>query len=101
MYDAGPSDSELEAIGLTREDLGEIPDFEVWPDNWVPFKVFSEVCTQWRMGPGGPIGLDYSVVKWIMRTMHVTKKDRLEVLRSVRVLECSAMSKMAEANKKG
>jgi hypothetical protein len=40
MYDSGPSDEELKAFCLTREDVEDTSDFEIWPENWIPFLVF-------------------------------------------------------------
>ncbi|WP_349743930.1 DUF1799 domain-containing protein [Roseateles cavernae] len=37
-------------------------DVEVWPENWPTFKVFSRLETQWRIAPGGVIGLDYGAL---------------------------------------
>ena len=92
MYDSGPSDEELKAIGLLREDVEDTSDFEIWPENWIPFLVFSEVSTQWRVGPGGATGLDYGPVKWVMGMMKVKKKH--EVLRAIRTMESSALKTM-------
>ena len=92
MYDSGPSDAELKAIGLLREDVMDTSDFEVWPENWVPFLVFSEVSTQWRVGAGGATGLDYVAVKWVMGLMKIKKK--YEVLRAIRTMESSALKTM-------
>lgn len=94
MYDSGPDQAELDAIGLTREDVTETSDFEVWPENWVPFQVFSEVSTQWRMGPGGPTGLDYGEVRWVMKLLKV--KNPYRVLQAIQVLESSALRVMAK-----
>jgi len=96
MYDSGPSEEELEKIGLKREDVEDNSDFEVWPENWMPFMVFSDVSTQWIMGPGGPTGLDYTQVKWVMDLRRVGKKERLLMLQDVQVMEASALRKMAE-----
>ena len=74
MYDPGPSEEELEAIGLLREDVEDTIDVEVWPENWVPFKVFNKVSTQWRVGAGGATGLDYSVVYSTMDRMKIKKQ---------------------------
>jgi hypothetical protein len=95
MYDSGPSDAELQAIGILREDVIDRSDFEVWPENWLPFKVFSEVSSQWRMGQGGPIGLDYLAVKWVMSLMKVKRK--YEVLRAIRIMESSAITQMSKS----
>lgn len=92
MYDSGPSDEELKALFLTREDVEDTSDFEVWPENWIPFLVFSEVSTQWRVGAGGATGLDYGPVKWVMGLMKVKKK--YEVLRAIRTMESSALKTM-------
>ncbi len=93
MYDSGPSDEELAAIGINREDVEDTSDFDVWPENWIPLQVFSELSTQWRMGPGGPTGLDYGAVQWVMGLLKV--KRQYEVLRDIRVLESSALKTMS------
>lgn len=95
MYDSGPSQEELDAIGLLREDVTDDSDFEVWPENWLPFQVFSQVSTQWRVGYGGPTGLDYSQVKWVMELMRVKKP--LEILHAIRTLESSALKTMSRS----
>jgi hypothetical protein len=92
MYDPAPSEEELEAIGLLREDVEDTSDVEVWPENWVPFKVFNKVSTQWRVGAGGATGLDYSVVYSTMDRMKI--KKQLAVLDAIRVMEASALSTM-------
>jgi len=92
MYDSGPSDEELKAFCLTREDVEDTSDFEIWPENWMPFLVFSEVSTQRRVGAGGATGLDYGAVKWVMDLMKIKKK--YEVLRAIRTMESSALKTM-------
>ncbi len=92
MYDSGPSDEELKAFCLTREDVEDTSEIEIWPENWMPFLVFSEVSTQWRVGAGGATGLDYVAVKWVMDLMKIKKK--YEVLRAIRTMESSALKTM-------
>ncbi len=94
MYDSGPSQEELDAIGIKREDVEDTSDFEVWPENWLPYKVFSEVNTQWRVGAAGPTGLDYGPVQWAMGLHRIPKKQQLEVLRAIRTMESSALKQM-------
>lgn len=95
MYDSGPSQKELDAIGLRLEDVTDTSDFEIWPENWTTFLVFSEVSTQWRMGPGGPTGLDYGIVKWVMKLMHIKKP--LPLLHDLRIMESAALKQMSKA----
>ena len=89
MYDSGPSTGELEALGLSREDVEDNSDVEVWPENWTAFCVFNKVSTQWRVGTGGAIGLDYNVVYSTMDRMKI--KNQIKVLDAVRVMECEAL----------
>ena len=49
----------------------------------------------WRMGQGGPIGLDYLAVKWVMSLMKVKRK--YEVLRAIRIMESSAITQMSKS----
>ena len=95
MYDSGPSEAELRAIGLLREDVVDLSDFEVWPDNWLPYEIFCEVSDQWRMGQGGPVGLDLNVVFHVMDLFDVKDTgERLDTLRAIRVLSASAITQM-------
>ena len=95
MYDPGPSDDELKAIGLLREDVTDTTDFQVWPENCTPFQVFSQLSTQWRVGYSGPTRLDYTAVEWVMSLMKVKKKR--EVFRAIRIMESSALSQMSKS----
>ena len=38
------------------------PVCDIWAEHWPAVSAFLDACTQWRMGPGGPIGLDYSAL---------------------------------------
>lgn len=96
MYDSGPSDEELKAIGLEREDIADNSNFEVWPENWEPFLVFSEVSTQWRVSMNGPSGLDYNVAFKFMDLMKIGESKQLKTIRAIRVMESSALKQMAK-----
>lgn len=53
--------------------------------------------TQWRMGPSGPTGLDYVALESVLRMHEVPKRDRRDVLESVRILESEALRVMRES----
>lgn len=98
MYDSGPSDEELAAIGLMREDVLDTSDVEVWPENWMPYAIFCEVASQWRMGPGGPVGLDLNVVFRVMDLFKVKgRRKQVDLLRSIRVMESAALKQMSRS----
>jgi hypothetical protein len=94
MYDAGPSDQELQALGFRREDV-VAGEFHIWPENWVPYLVFVRVSSQWRMSQCGPTGLDYNVVLSVLDLMRVKRK--LETLDAIRVMESSALKQLSKS----
>lgn len=66
----------------------------MWPDNWLPLMMFRALGTQWRMGMGGPVGLDYGVFPLIYRMHGVSRKDQPEMFECLRVMESEALSIM-------
>lgn len=67
---------------------------EVWPDNWPAVRVFTAMSTQWRVGPGGPTGLDYSALSEVWRRMKTPPADRDGVFEDLRILEDAALQEM-------
>lgn len=90
-YDPGPSTEELEKIGIKIEDIGPLPDVELWEENLVVWDVFYAVGTQWRVGMAGATGLDYNVLPFIFDVHEIKNEDRREVLRFLRVMELEAL----------
>ncbi len=41
--------------------------FEVWPENWPAVEMFLRLRTQWIMGMGGPVGLNYASIEAVFR----------------------------------
>ena len=81
-----PSGSELAAIGLLPEDVEDRSEIEVFPENWLPMLVFMDCSRQWRVGAGGPIGLDYGILPFVFELHGVKKKKRLRVFDAVRMV---------------
>jgi hypothetical protein len=57
-----------------------------------PFNVFMDLCTQWRMGSSGPVGLDYSVLFHKMDRMKLEPDEYERVERAVRIMEDEALT---------
>lgn len=74
----------------------EEPGIEVWPDNWLAVLVFAACGTQWRVGPGGPVGLDYSAIPVVMRLHAVPRADWRDTFDSLRVMEREALDVMQQ-----
>ncbi len=66
-------------------------DVAIDPDNWLSFKTWQAVCTQWIYGAmGGVVGLDYSCVKVVLQ-LTVSRKKRAEVFADLQLMERTAL----------
>ena len=93
LYWKAPEQKELDAYGLTVDDFPP-PEVELWPENWPPIQLFTRLSTQWRVGPGGPIGLDYNVLFHEMDRMGLEKEPYDDLLAQVRVIETTALDEL-------
>ena len=94
MYTSGPSDTELAAIGLRREDVEDTSVCEVWPENWEAFQIFARCQTQWNTANGYYVGMNYAFVQWLMDLLKVKKKYRLDRLTELQTMEGAALRQM-------
>ena len=83
-------------LGLTLDDM-ETEAVEVWPDAWPAFCLFEALGTQWRLGPGGPSGLDYAAIPGTANMIGLKSRELSETFDDVRVMENEALTVMAEA----
>lgn len=95
MYWRAPPADELAAFGLKVSDVTP-PDAEVWPDNEAALDVFVQMGTQWRVGVGGPVGLDYAALRFVMRMQRVPPSEQPELFEAIRVMEHAALGEMSE-----
>jgi len=94
MYAPGPSEAELKAIGITRADVQDDSITDIWPENYEAFSIFARCSTQWNVGPGGPVGLNYPTVALLCDTFGVKKKRKPEVFDAIQTLEREALNQM-------
>ncbi|WP_196615401.1 DUF1799 domain-containing protein [Citrobacter freundii] len=90
MYTPGPTLAELQAFGLTPEDVEE--DVGILPSIWEAFTVFSALATQWRVGASGATGLDYNVLPWMFKLHGV--EDAAASMVDIRIMENEALKVM-------
>jgi len=62
----------------------------------LPIELFSRVATQWRVGAGGPIGLDYNVVYRELEREALDGDQYDEVMAAIRVIERAALEQMQQ-----
>lgn len=53
------------------------------------------VQTQWRVGMGGPTGLDYAGVLAWMQAGNVAKRDRAPLLEKLQIMERTTLAEWA------
>jgi hypothetical protein len=68
------------------------PPTEIWPENVAPCNVFADISTQWRMGPNGPVGLDYNVLFRKLDRLNLTPVAYDQMEAAVRIMEDEVLS---------
>ena len=61
------------------------------PDNDRAVQAFAVLARQWRMGPSGPVGLDYSTVPFVLEMAGVSRDDWQSFFADIRVMEDEAL----------
>lgn len=86
-------------LGLVWEDVAEDYEFEVYSDNYDSVIAFMNLSTQWRVGPGGIVGLDYNVIPFVFEMMGFDKKDYPDFFNNMRIMECASLSYIRDLQK--
>ena len=68
----------------------------MWPENWTVWRVFEAVFTQWRVGMGGPTGLDYAAVYPLLDRAAKDPQEWDEMFSDIQVMEGAALKQMSE-----
>ena len=69
---------------------------EVWPDNHAAFILFNNLSTQWRIGMGGPTGLDYAAVYPLIDRAAKDPQEWDELFSDIQVMEGAALKQIGE-----
>lgn len=93
MYERLPTAKELEGTGFVPEDY-ETDPVDIWPENEAAFDLFAWLGTQWCMGPGGPVGLNYLVMFAKLDRMDISAAERELLERDVQLMESHALAEM-------
>lgn len=76
---------------IKRRVAEEAGPLRIWPENWDAVRVFDAMITQWRQGPGGPSGLDYSVLPLVAGWLQVAPDRHSEMFAQIREMEQHAI----------
>lgn len=82
----------MQAAGLTLAEVHE--EVELWLDNLPAYNLFIVMGTQWRVGMGGPYGLDYSALPALWPLMSIRESDRADAFGDLREMESAALEQM-------
>ncbi len=93
LYWKPPEPDELSALGFSVEDYPP-PSIQLFPENEAPFVLFNLLHTQWRMGPAGPVGLDYGVVFHELDRRGLSPEDYDDTMHALRIIERTALREM-------
>jgi hypothetical protein len=66
----------------------------VWDENWPALDVFVDNMTQWRVGAGGPIGLDYAVFHTVLERKKLDDAEFDAMMRDIGIIERAALREM-------
>lgn len=92
FYWTPPSAKALALAGIrSRPAFFRRPTVEVPPELADAFALFERNQTQWRMGAGGPIGLDYMALYADLQLHGVQRKRQREVMGMLRMIERAAL----------
>lgn len=76
--------------GLSVSDFPR-PCVELWLDHVPAFTLFTRNYTQWRVGAGGPIGLDYGVLYHDLDRQELPNAEQQEIMDVLRIIERAAL----------
>lgn len=90
---------EIRALGFEPEDYDDEPPVEVWPDNWLAWRLFMSLSTQWThvstgMGAPIPTGLHYPSLYPLLDRECPAPDDWRQTLQDVQACEDAALSEM-------
>lgn len=86
-------------FGLQVVDVAPDADMLVWAENWPVFELFYLMRTQWRMGWGGAVGLDYAALPTWCKPGNGGRRGRA-MLEALQVMEAEALCVFASQAKK-
>jgi len=88
----------LRAAGMSEQQISQLLPaasapaiFELWPENETAFRLWCSLRTQWRVGPAGLIGLDYTAIPAVMELQGIAPEQRSTLFAALRLCEAVAL----------
>lgn len=93
LYADCGTDDQLAAFGLTRDDVTPAV-IQLSPEEADSVDLFIALQTQWNVGPGGPVGINYASIPCVMDLQGIPAGDRRTLFDDLRVMEREALKEM-------
>ena len=95
MYSGGGDPDEIASkTGLPAELIAQAEGFSdclIFPDVWPSIGLFRDMNTQWRVGPGGVVGLDYKALDAVMKFRGITGEEMSQRFDDIQIMESAAI----------
>ena len=72
--------------------MAEQNQVDVWEKHWLAVDLFCQMGTQWRIGFGGAVGLDYAVLFRLFDLQGIDKSKQKELLSQIQICESAALN---------
>lgn len=93
-------DDAASRLGLPVDLIEESETYHVadgiFPDNVQVVSVFMDMLTQWRVGPGGATGLDYTALPIVLRIREIPRTERQDIFDGIQTMERAALKGLRE-----
>ena len=94
-------DDAASRLGLPADLIQESDTFQaadgIYPDNALTVSVFMDMMTQWRFGPAGATGLDYTALPIVLRLREVPRTERQDIFDGIQTMERAALKGLRES----
>lgn len=96
MYQRRPSEEQAQGLGIPMSAYQAQKPVPVWPENRAAVLVFQLMSTQWRVGMGGYVGLDYTALREVWPIAGIADSKRSAVFMDLRYIEHFALDTIHE-----
>lgn len=77
----------------------QVEPIYLWPENVKAWNFFQAVSTQWHVGPGGAVGLNYAGVDVVRDAQGIRRKEWPRLFSEVQAMERATLAAWREKKK--
>ena len=73
-----------------------VEPLQIWPENWRSVRIAAAMMTQWRVGPAGAIGMDYTALPVVEVRIGGEPGDPADEFAALQVIEAEMLTLMRD-----